>query len=283
MDDLNQFGGNPAEKSNDITDPLMGSADDMAPIMPDTYTEPEGYGADPLPDPAASPESYGETSVPDPAAAPESYGETSIPDPAAAPESYGETSVPDPAAAPESYGQSVIPTQVTPQNEQPAEDFAGDRYSWNGREYVQTGDGNTVNPAPQPNVYAAPVPPPPAYNQNVYQNAYQNQTGLDPNLESRANSVKVLGVISVILSIICCGCSFISPILSIIGLVKASGMSTVIPMMSDTAKKKLSSGKKLCIAGIVITIVLMILSFVFTIMFPALIGYMEKAESSVYY
>ncbi len=268
MDEQNQFGGIPADKLNDITDPMMGSADDMAPIMPDTYTEPEGYGADPLPDPAASPESYGETSIPDPAAAPESYGKTSIP---------------DPAAAPESYGQSVIPTQVTPQNEQPAEDYAGDRYSWNGREYVQTGDGNTANAAPQPNAYTAPVPPPPVYNQSTYQNVYQNNTGLDPNLESRANSVKVLGVLSVILSIIGCGCSFISPILSIIGLVKASGMSTVIPMMSDTAKQKLSSGKKLCIAGIVITIVLMILSFVFTIMFPALIGYMEKAESSIYY
>lgn len=265
MDEQNILGGIPKEEE----------------AVPDYPVTPE------LPDPAALPESYGEEAIPDPVAPPESYGETAIPDPVAPPESYGETAIPDPAAPPESYGGSAIPNQV-PNQSDAVEDYAGDQYSWNGREYVQTGDGDAVSSAPQPNSYTPPVSTPPVYNQNntqnTYQNAYQNNTGLDPNLESRANTVKVLGIISIILSIVGCGCcGIIAPILSIVGLVKASGMSTVIPMMSDTAKQKLSSGKKLCIAGIVIYVVIFILSFFFSIIFPAMIGYMEKAESTMYY
>ncbi len=281
------------------------------PDLPDPADFPDSYGDSMNPDPVASPDSYSDFSIPDPVASPDSYGESMIPDPAASPESYGESIIPDPVAPSESYGDFSIPTPepvtesisadsiVSPMMEQPApkaepstantvpaqaqqdSQYSG-HFSWNGSQYVE----DNPSPATPQNGYersgfssgqtnANSVP---NYQQPVFSQNANGQMNLDPNLEQRANTVKILGILSLVLSIIGCGCGCVGPILSIVGLVKANGMSTVMHMMSEESKSRVKLGKTLSIISLILSILFILGSFLM-ILLPALIGYMDASSA----
>ncbi|MBQ8928314.1 MAG: hypothetical protein IJ055_08610 [Oscillospiraceae bacterium] len=130
--------------------------------------------------------------------------------------------------------------------------------------YGQPADGSYG----QPNAYGQPQVT------NVY---VQQQEGLNPDVEKRANTVKVLGIIALITSIVCCG-SF-APILAIISLVKASGLKTVTDMMSPQARSSVKAGKIMSWISIVLSIV-MVLGVLASILVPSMLGYVEKAKQS---
>ena len=118
---------------------------------------------------------------------------------------------------------------------------------------------------------------PNAYGQPQVTNVYVQQEGLNPDVEKRANTVKVLGIISLIASIVCCG-SF-APILAIIALVKASGLKTVTEMMSPQARSGVKAGKIMSWISIVLSVI-MAVGVLGAILVPSMLGYMEKAKQA---
>lgn len=296
-------------------DEMNFNGNQMPDIEP-TTDFPDSLGDSVIPDPVASPESYGESVIPDPVASPESYGESVIPDPVASPESYGDFSIPTPDfGTDEISSDSIVPPTmdtpavepvtesitaesiVSPMMEQPApkaEPAAAPapsaqpqdpkysaHYSWNGSQYVEQNTGAV----PPQNGYersgyssaqtgAHTVP---NYQQPVYSQNASGQMNLDPDLEKRANTVQVLGIISLIMNLLGCG-GCIGLILPIVGLVKANGMSTVMHMMSEDSKKRVSLGKTLCIISIILSILFVLGSFLM-ILLPALIGYMDASSA----
>ncbi len=263
----------PAEGYNDGI--LADTLDTSDSIIPDPIASPDSYDSSfGTPDPVASPDSYSSSfGTPDPVASPDSYSSSfGTPDPVASPDSYSSSfGTPDPVAPSASYGgfgnpepspmpQSFIPSspapQASPQEEDPSQ-YTG-HYSWNGSSYQDN------NPTPPPQSNAA------SYQQPVYSQNANGSMSLDPDLEKRANTVQLLGILSIVFNFVCCSC--VAPILSIIGLVKASGMNTVLHMMSEESKKKVDIGKKCCWAGIIISII----GFVFSFIFPILIGLLES-------
>ncbi len=239
-------------------------------IIPDPVAAPESYGDSIIPDPVASPESYSDSIIPDPAAAPASYGGSVIPDPVASPESYGESSIPNPAEPAQSSGQTAIPSSPAPQTiptQDNSSNYSG-HYSWNGSGYVENAASSPS--AQQQEGYNAPYSQQPVYSQNA-----NGDMNLDPQLEKRANTVQLLGILGIVFSIVSCGCACVGPILSIVGLVKASGMNTVMHMMSEESKKKVSNGKICCWIGIIISVI-GIIGGLFTFWLPFLLGISES-------
>ncbi len=241
------------------------------PEMPEAAVPVEGYNdgilADTMdtsdsiiPDPIASPDSYSSSfGTPDPVASPDSYSSSfGTTDPAAPSASYGGFGNPEPSPMPQSFIPNTPAPQAAPQQEDPSQ-YTG-HYSWNGSSYQD----NSQTPPPQSNAAQS-------YQQPVYSQNANGQMNLDPDLEKRANTVQLLGILSIVFSLVCCSC--ISPILSIVGLVKASGMGTVMHMMSEESKKKVNVGKNCCWVGIIITVI----GFVFSFIFPLLMGLLESA------
>ena len=283
-------------------------------VIPDPVASPDSYGGFDIPDPVASPDSYGGIGIPDPAASPDSYGDFSIPTPEFVTESISTDSIvspmmeqpesetendfsvptPEPVTEtisadsivspmmeqPEPKADPVTESKVPPQ-EQTMDSQYSSHFSWNGSQYVES----TPNPVPPQNSYERSgfssrqtnTNSVPNYQQPVFTQNANGQMGLDPNLESRANTVKTLGIISLIISLLsCCGCGSISLIIAIVGIVKANGISTVAHMLSEDSKKRVKTGKTLCIVSIILHIV----GFAFSFMLPFIITFLE--ESSMY-
>ncbi len=265
--------------------------------------DPFGFpSSDSLPDPAASPDSYGATTIPDPAASPDSYDDWDIPDievevpeleeipipepietelsvsavtpvskSAASDPIVSMPSIPDPAAPPQEQRNAAPPTakqehsDTAQQTE--AEDYSG-HYSWNGRSYVETGKPSASYTPPKTDMSSyqqgtADENSTPLYEAQTYVRQLGGMQNGDSYLENKAKSIKLLGIVGLILSIIGCGCTFIGPIICIVGLVRANSVASSVSNMSETAKSSYNTGKKLCIIGIVLSV----LSFAFNFMF----------------
>ncbi len=295
MDDMN-FGGNQMPDIEPTTDFPDGIGDS---VIPDPVASPDSYDSDfGIPDPVASPDSYSsDFGIPDPVASPDSYDSSfGSSDPAASPDSYGDFSIPTPEPVTETItAESIVspmmekpepkaepaPANTIPAQNQPhSTDYSG-HFSWNGSQYVE----QNANPVPPQNGYErsgytsaqSGTNSVPNYGQPVYtQNAFgQGQANLDPEVEKRANTVKTLGIFSLVSFFVCCSC--LSPILAIIGIVKANGLNTVTHMMSEESQKSVKLGKTLCIVSLILGILGTLGGFVTTFL-PALIGYMEAAS-----
>ncbi len=88
------------------------------------------------------------------------------------------------------------------------------------------------------------------YNQNPMNGGFNG--GNDPELEKRAGTVQTLGIVSVIVAVVvgfCC-CIIPGPVVGIVGLVKANGLTPFLSSMSADAQKKVKLGKILCFVAI---------------------------------
>ncbi|MBE6826461.1 MAG: hypothetical protein E7511_06220 [Ruminococcus sp.] len=89
-----------------------------------------------------------------------------------------------------------------------------------------------------------------AYNQNPMNGGFGG--GNDPELEKRAGTVQTLGIVSVIIAVVigfCC-CIIPGPVVGIVGLVKANGLTPFMGNLSPEAQKKVKLGKILCFVAI---------------------------------
>jgi hypothetical protein len=120
------------------------------------------------------------------------------------------------------------------------------------------------------------VPVNQTYGENQYDYRAQ-QNDLDPDVEKRANTVKILGIVSIVTGILCsCCCTLVGPIVGIVGLVKASGLKTVMPMMTEESRKNVDIGRICCIIGIVLGALGMILSLILSAS-----GYMSELLTEI--
>ena len=104
------------------------------------------------------------------------------------------------------------------------------------------------------------------YNQQAQPNYSQpNYNAADADLEKTANTVKTLGIVSLVVSIVlgCC-CTIAGPIVGIVGLVKANGLKASMDLLTPEGQKSLSTGKALCIAGIIVGAVWIVLNIILT-------------------
>ena len=105
--------------------------------------------------------------------------------------------------------------------------------------------------------------PSPDYNQNYnqqnqnpyngYPNNYNNMAGVDPELEKKASTIKTLGIVSIVTSVVlmCC-CTIVGPVVGIVGLVQANNLNQSMNMLSPQSQDNLKNGKLMCIIGIVL-------------------------------
>lgn len=246
-------------------------------------------GLDSIPDPAASPDSYQDFDIPDinsdfdvP-----SVDEVAMPEPAVIPppsavQASDPVIIPRPAAVPQS---AVIPQPVLPQ--QPKDfDFSSDdtpmpsvdaakpadpipqpvtseddpaafsgHYSWNGSGYVES-EKPTVRPsvpARRQESSNSSDPPPASSRSSSFFGGGSNADAI--------KSVKTMGILSIVFSVISCGCSFLGIVFSVIGLSIASKLGKNGTTLTDEEQKNLKSGRTLCLIGIIITIATFLLSF----------------------
>ncbi len=255
-----------------------------------------------LPDPVASPDSYGGTAIPDPAASPDSYDDWDIPDievevpeleeisipepivtepsvsvppiskPAASEPTVSMPSLPDPAAPPQDQPNTASTKQkhMDTGKEKADEDYSG-HYSWNGRSYVETGKPSASYTPPGTDMssyqqYDNSENGAPLYEAQTYVKQLDGMQSGDFYLENKAKSIKLLGIVGLILSIIGCGCTFIGPIICIVGLVRANSIAQSVSNMSETAKSSYNTGKKLCIIGIVLSVLSLAFNFMFILL-----------------
>lgn len=108
------------------------------------------------------------------------------------------------------------------------------------------------------------------WNNQNYNNPYtdpnannQYYPGVDPELEKKAGTIKTLGIVSLIVGIIgmCC-CTIASPIIGIVGLVKAGNLEQSMNMLSPQAQNQIRTGKILCIVGIVLGVLGFIINLI---------------------
>ncbi len=122
---------------------------------------------------------------------------------------------------------------------------------------------NNVNDAPT----GQPVQP--DYGQNSYsQNSYdqnnysQNYGGGytpgSPELEKEAQTIMTLGIVAIAVGFCCC--ALVGPICGGIGLSKFSKLQDSLGMLSQDAQKKATTGRILCIIGIVVGALSMVFS-----------------------
>ncbi len=142
------------------------------------------------------------------------------------------------------------------------------------------------------NDYPQNYNPSPDYSQNYQQNYQQNQNpyhtteyynmaGVDPELEKKANTIKTLGIASIITGILmmCC-CTIASPIIGIVGLVQANQLTMSMNMLSPQAQDNVKNGKIMCIIGIVLGVIGIIMNIVLSAT-GAIDAFMEGFEEGL--
>ncbi len=128
------------------------------------------------------------------------------------------------------------------------------------------------------------------YTQNTYdQQAYQsapsyNQGGDQAELEKRANTVKILGIVGIIVSVVigCCCCVIPGPVIGIVGLVKANGLNPMLSMLSEQGQKNVKVGKICCIIAIALGALGLIFNIITTIMSGGTTAMMEEFMNEMY-
>lgn len=80
----------------------------------------------------------------------------------------------------------------------------------------------------------------------------------DPETDKRSNTVKILGIVSIVCSLCC---TYAGIIVGIIGLVKANGLAA-LPELSQTAQGNLKVGKICSIIGIAISAVTIVFNII---------------------
>ena len=91
----------------------------------------------------------------------------------------------------------------------------------------------------------------PSYSQNSYDSNYGGGYNPgSPELEKEAQTIMTLGIVAIAVGFCCC--ALVGPICGGIGLSKFSKLQDSLSMLSQDAQKKATTGRILCIIGIVV-------------------------------
>ncbi len=249
-------------------------------------------GLDSIPDPAASPDSYQDFDIP------EIDSDFDVPDvddivissPAAPPPVSTVPPMPKPAAPapkPQTFRQPQVNAEPVLPDKSGAFDYSSDDFPmpgvgepkpaqrtarpaapdaengdftghmrWNGLQYVES----EAPPPRSSSVLDSNDPRPVVFTMNrQHGDTSGSQTTADVN--TRINTIRVLGIVGIISTVFGCGCSFLGVILGIIGNNKAKDMEANTPGMTDNEKSQLKTAKTLCIISIVLTLLTFFGSF----------------------
>lgn len=155
-----------------------------------------------------------------------------------------------------------VPLQNSAQPAEDEEDYAGDHYVWNGREYVQTD-------APSDDYTSAGTKAVPPTQTPQYEGKLPKTNGSAPNqgriympfepIGQSAKTVRNCGIASIIVSIVSCfGCSPIAVILAIVALIKGLGL--------NKNKNELNMQEQTCVkTGITTSIITLVITIPFAI------------------
>ena len=78
---------------------------------------------------------------------------------------------------------------------------------------------------------------------------------------SAINTIRTLGIVSIVFGVIGCGCNMVSMALAIIGLSKASKLENDPAQLSGHQKEELKKAKGICIAGLILSAILFLFGF----------------------
>ncbi len=235
------------------------STDDFASIQVDETVSVDDLPDTPEPDTPASAfpdvtKPAHDNGIPDPVPPPPVI----VPDPVVMPSVDPEK----PSSDLEKPAKPSVPLQKPAQPADEEEDYAGDHYVWNGREYVQT-DAPSDAYRSAGTKAASPTQAP------QYEGKLPQTNGNTPNhsqifmpfepIGQPAKTVRNCGIASIIVSIVSCfGCSPIAVVLAIVALVKGLGL--------NKKKNELNTQEQACVkTGITTSIITLVITIPFAI------------------